>query len=402
MSAVAKNGGTRGARAGLVVVAAAVVAFVATAWFLHNYHRVEREIDLPPRGEAAYNPLYALKQSLRADGVRVDSRQRLNLAAHALGQRDTLLIYSDPRSLSPPEVRRVLEWVEGGGHLIVRTPGWRDGNDEADIALFDELGVVLKGEDGSRDCLPFQVAGEKPHVEFCGDQRFVFVEGEVPELAWGDLKNGYAYARQGWGEGHVDVLADFGFLSNGNPPAGLAGLFGGGGQGEGLREATHRALARQVLAPNYGHGAVHLVYAAQMPSLWRVALVRGWPVWLPLALALFAWLWLRAQRFGPLRPAPAPERRSLLEHVRASGDLLFRYGKGAMLYAAVRQAFLARLRRRDPLAAALTGEAQADAIARRLRVAPVAVLQALQTPAAHDRHAFRERISLLIKLRNQL
>jgi hypothetical protein len=50
----------------------------------------------------------------------------------------------------------------------------------------------------------------------------------------------------------------------------------------------------------------------------------------------------------------------------------------------------------------LTGEAQADAIGKRLNVAPNAVLQALQTPASHDKPAFRERISLLIKLRNQL
>lgn len=401
MNVMAKSS-TRGARVGLAVFAVAAVAFVAIAWFLHNFHRVEREFDLPPRGEAAYNPLYALKKSLQADGIRVDSRQRLNLAAHALDTRDTLLIYSDPRSLSPPEVDRVLDWVEGGGHLVVRTPGWRDGNDDVAIALFDELGVVLEGEDGSRDCMPFQVEGEKPHVEFCGSQRFTFIEDEVPELAWGDLKNGYVYARQAWGDGHVDVLADFDFLTNGNARGGLAGLFGGGGRGEGLREATHVVLARQVLAPNYGHGTAHLVYAAQMPSLWRVVFTRGWMVWLPLALALCAWLWLRTQRFGPLRPAPAPERRSLLEHVRASGDLLFRYGKGAMLYMAVREAFLSRLRRRDPLAAALTGEAQADAIAKRLQVAPNAVLQALQVPASHDKPAFRERISLLIKLRNQL
>lgn len=399
MNAVAKSS-TRGARIGLVVFVVAAVAFVAIAWFLHNFHRVEREFDLPPRGEAAYNPLYALKQSLRADGIRVDSRQRLNLAAHALGARDTLLIYSDPRSLSPPEVSRVLDWVEGGGHLVVRTPDLRD--EDVSVALFDELGVVPEVEDSDFGCMPFQVQGEKPHVEFCGGQRFTFVEDEVPELAWGDLKNGYVYARQGWGEGHVDVLADFDFLTNGNAPGGLAGLFGNGGQGEGLREATHVVLARQVLAPNYGHGTVHLVYAAQMPSLWRVVFTRGWMVWLPLALALCAWLWLRTQRFGPLRPAPAAERRSLLEHVRASGDLLFRYGKGAMLYMAVREAFLARLRRRDPLAAALTGEAQADAIAKRLQVSPAAVLQALQTPASHDKPAFRDRISLLIKLRNQL
>ncbi|KLD68954.1 hypothetical protein Y886_43930, partial [Xanthomonas hyacinthi DSM 19077] len=87
-------------------------------------------------------------------------------------------------------------------------------------------------------------------------------------------------------------------------------------------------------------------------SLWRTLFTRGWPAWLPALLMLLAWLWSRTQRFGPLLASPAGDRRSLLEHVRASGEHLFRYGKAALLYTAMRQAFLTRLRRRAPLAAA--------------------------------------------------
>src|SRR3546814_3831009 len=75
--------------------------------------------------------------------------------------------------------------------------------------------------------------------------------------------------------------------------------------------------------------------------------------WLPALLALAAWLWMRTQRFGPRLPSPEPARRALLEHVQASGEHLWRYGRASALYAAVREVFMARLRRRDPLAAAL-------------------------------------------------
>ncbi len=119
-------------------------------------------------------------------------------------------------------------------------------------------------------------------------------------------------------------------------------------------------------------------------------------------LALLAWLWLRAQRFGPWLPPLASERRSLLEHVRASGGPLFRYNKRAPLYFAVRQSFLARLRRRDPVAAALHGEPQVSAIAERLGVPANSVRVALQVPASHDKLAFRDRISTLIQMRNRL
>lgn len=401
MSAVAKRD-LRGARGGLLAAGVVAIVVVALAWFLHNYTRVEREFPLPPRGEAAYNPLYALKKALQADGVRVESRQRLDLSAHAPATRDTVLVFGDPRTMSPPDARRLLDWVARGGHLVVRTPRGVEWDKQLSAPLFGELQLVLRNDgDGSRECVPFQLEGEEPHIEFCGARRFGFA-GVVPELAWGDLKHGYVYARLVRGEGRVDVLADMDFLTNGRSESATGNLFGGAGSGSGLRDVPHRALARQVLAPNYGRGTVHLVYAAQMPSLWSLLLARGWPVWLPLALALCAWLWLRARRFGPQRPAPAAERRSLLEHVRASGEHLFRYGRGPLLYAAVRQAFLARLRRRDPLAAALSGEAQVAALAERFGLPADMLRKALQVPASHDKAAFRDRISLLIELRSRL
>lgn len=385
-------------RIALIALLVLGVAAVAVAWFLHTHHRVEKVLYLPPHGEAGYNPLYALKQTLQADGVKVQARQRLNLAEHVLGPRDTLLIYNDPRTLSPPDVRRLLDWVAAGGHLLVRTPAFsRGGAPYAD--LLDEVGVVPMTD--AAECEPFQVEGEDHHVEFCRGRRFGFDEVE-PELSWGDFGAGFVYARMAYEEGHVDVLADFDFLANGETNE---GLFGGDPTEPprgGLRDGPHRALARQVLAPNYGQGTVHLVYAAQMPSLFRRVLLEGWMVWSPLLAGLLAWLWMRMQRFGPEWPAPAAERRSLLEHVRASGEHLFRYGRGVLLYGAVRNAFLARLRRRDPVAAALTGEPQIAAIAARFEMSDTAVRTALQTPAGHDKQAFRDRISTLIQLRNRL
>lgn len=385
-------------RIALLVMLGLAVVGAGVAWFLHHYEQVEKQINLPPRGEAGYNPLYALKKALQADGLAVDSRQRLNLATQPLGQRDTLLILDDPRSMTPVESRTLLKWVAGGGHLVVRSPSTQGWQEKGDAALLDALAVL---PDDKVECEPMQVEGQDHHVEFCRGSRFTF-DGVEPELAWGDLKAGYVYARLAHGEGHVDVLADLDFLSNeggtdGRPTLGAEGVRTGG-----LRDGPHRALARQVLAPNYGHGTMHLVYAAQLPSLLRSVLTRGWPVWVPLLLALLAWLWRRMQRFGPQRPSPVGERRSLLEHVRASGEHLFRYNKRAMLYAAVRKSFLARLRRRDPLAAALGGEPQVHAVAERAGVSAELVRTALQAPSSHDKPAFRNRISTLIQLRNRI
>jgi len=381
----------------------AVLVVVGVLWFRQAYHRVQQTLYLPPTGEAAFNPLYALAKTLQADGVRVDVRQRLQLDEHPPDPHDTLVLFNDPRTLSPPQMDRLLDWVAAGGHLVVRTPLYLrseeiTGQDLPHAELLERLSLWLVEE--TPGCVDFQVEGEDHHVEFCNGRRFAF-DGVEPELSWGDLEQGYVYARLAHGDGHVDVLAEMDFLANAavrprlledltQPPKG------------GLRDGPHRALARQVLAPNYGRGTVHLVYAAEMPSLWRTLLAKGWMVWLPLLLALCAWLWRRMQRFGPALPSPAAERRSLLEHVRASGEHAYRYGRGVLLYTAVRQSFLARLRRRDPVAAALAGEPQVAAIAERLGVPAERVRSMLNVPASHDRRGFRDRISTLIELRNRL
>lgn len=389
-----------GTRNALIALGVAVLLGLVVAWFLHTYERVEKQINLPPRGEASYNPLYALKKTLQAEGITVNSRQRLSLGVHPLDARDTLLILNDPRSMTPVDARHVLDWVAGGGHLLLRTPPGMSEEDST-IPVLDALGILLTDE--SPDCEPLQVEGEGHHVEFCSGRRFFFDFDKVkPVHAWGNLQAGYVYARLAHGRGKVDVLADFDFLTNSGPSRGNPFSADADPSVGGLRDVPHRALTRQLLAPNYGQGTMHLVYAAEMPSLWRRVLQQGWPVWLPLMLALLAWLWLHAQRFGPWLPSPSRERRSLLEHVRASGEHLFRYNKRAPLYFAVRQSFLARLRRRDPVAAALSGEPQVSAIAERLGLPANSVRVALQVPASHDKLAFRDRISTLIQMRNRL
>lgn len=392
------NSGTRNA---LIFLLGLLLTSVLAAWFLGRYERAERELVLPPRGEAAYNPLYALRQTLRADGVRAESRQRLDLAAMRLQPHDSVLLLGDPRMLSKADSEALLAWVERGGHLILRTPA-ADDDDKTTPPIFDALDVSLEdGEPG--DCLKLAIPGQPEHSEFCNGRRFQ-IDEEAASHWWGGSED-YAYARLPYGEGNVDVLAEMDFLQNGGsgnrvrdnaldaapaPPSG------------GMRDVPHRLLARQILAPNYGHGTVYLIYSAELPSLWRTLFTRGWPAWLPALLMLLAWLWSRMQRFGPLLASPAGDRRSLLEHVRASGEHLFRYGKASLLYAAMRQAFLLRLRRRAPLAAALQGPAQAAAIAERLNLPAAQIEQALQPPAPKQHAAFRDRIRLLVQMRNQL
>jgi hypothetical protein len=400
----------------LLALLGVVVLGGLAAWFLHTYERVERMLPMPRTGEARRNPLYALQVALRKDEVTVQSRRRLQLfpngkeAPVPLAARDTVVIYNDPRTLTGAEVAGLLRWVEQGGHLVVRTPPMDLLAKNAPVPLLAQLQLRPLGRDRS-ECEEVKGARAHPAVAegatdgdegvaaahddaddydgggilFCGARRFTLV-GANPAASWGDLKNGYVFARIERGRGSVDVLADLDFLDS-----------------DQLEEPASFLLARQLLQPNYGAGTVHLVYAAQMPSLWATIIRRSWMAWAPLLLALGFWLWRRMQRFGPQFTAAASERRSLLEHIVASGEHAYRYGYAHLLYHAARDAFLARLRRRDPQAAALQGEPQLMLLAARFNGVPAAEIRdALLPPFSNDHNAFRTRIATLIRLRNRL
>ncbi|MGE8232766.1 MAG: DUF4350 domain-containing protein [Stenotrophomonas sp.] len=365
----------------------ALIAF----WFFRNFEKSSEEITLPAYGEPTYNALYALRETLIRDGVKAETRRKLDLPAMQLQPGDSVLMLDDPRLLTPAQVESLLDWVQFGGHLLLRVPDADEDLDGDEQGLLERLGVVTS--DAAARCQVWQVPGQASHDEFCSGNRFTLTDRIRAELRWADGggDDTLAYARLRYGLGRVDILGDMDFLLN-----------GAGAGDPGLRDLPHRDLARLMLAPNYGKGTMHLIYAMELPSLWKTLFERGWPVWLPLLLALLAWLWMRCQRFGALLPSPREDRRSLLEHVRASGEHLHRYRKSPLLYDAVRQAFLARLRRRAPVAAALTGEAQAQAIADHLQWPISRVQTALQIPPSQDDIALRDRIRLLIQMRNQL
>lgn len=367
----------------LGTVAVLALLGALAAWWLRTYERTEEWVDTPRTGEARSNPLYVLKLALRADGLKAEAQPRLQLDGKHLAARDTVLIYNDPRTLTRADAQALLAWVADGGHLLLRTPLPGPFAASSKVPVLTQLDVSPTL--GPPRCAGFDVPAEDPHVEFCRGRRFqVIGTTAAPVLEWTD-SHGAVYARLPHGRGYVDVLSDFDFLLN-----------------DSLKDGPHIALTRQLLAPNYGAGTVHLIYAADMPSFWWTLLRDSWMVWVPLLLALLSWLWLRMQRFGPLLPEPASERRSLLEHIVASGEHIYRYGYAHLLHEAARNAFLARLRRRDPQAAALAGETQVLLLSERFAVPASEIRDALSTPLARDHAAFRSRIATLMRLRNQL
>jgi hypothetical protein len=344
-----------------VTVAAIVFAAVALAigWFFYAFEYVEWEIPAPLHGEARYNPFYALAKVLRAEGVKVESHANFNLKTLHLGAADTLVLGADARTLSDVDVDQLFDWMDQGGHLVFALPPGSEGRGGK---LLDDLGLKVVDTWG---CVSWRTPRKKEPGRYCSPFAFKFdVKEETADgfdVLVGDAETGYRIGRQSWGDGGWLVVSDLKLLHN-----------------AALNDDPE--LVWQVLAPELRGGTMHLVYAVDVPPLYVLLVRSGWPLLVPLLLALLAWLWARSQRFGPLLPLAPGHRRALLEHIRAAGEFTFRRGDAGMLYAPLRRAFDERLRRADPSVAALDGEQQATVIAQRRGLSPSQVRQAL-TPA---------------------
>jgi hypothetical protein len=369
--------------AGALLAVALVAGF--TVWWRANYERVETVVDKPRSGEARSNPLYGLTLTLRADHVQVvDGSRPVWDERHSLADKDTVLVFSDSSLLSDVQAQRLLDWVERGGHLLMLAPL----ASPAESSLAGRLSIVTASAGG---CMVLQGAGKESTNLFCGSRRFA-LQGGTPAalLDWQDTPKGdethrSVYMRLAHGKGVVDVVSDFEFLTT-----------------DALKQPLKSDFTHRLLAPDDGAGTVYLVHDLTMPSFWGTLWRQYWMAWMPLLLVLLGWLWQRMQRFGPLLPAPNLERRSLLEHIDASGQHIYRYGYANRLYDAVRHAFLTRLRARDPQTAALNAPLQAAWLAERCGESASQIQEALEATAMPEPAQFRTRVALLIRLRNQL
>lgn len=362
-------------RAGILALVGLALV-IGLAAFVHYFEWEERELTLPPRGEASYNPLFALGTTLRARGHDVQVRPTLELEAMALAPGELLLLASDVRVLGVEASAALRDWVAAGGRLVFALP---DAERARTPPLLEALGLQLVETEG---CLEWQAPQAPRPARLCGRSGLQNGADARPwRWDWRDPQGVTRMAQGELGTGTWLALPEIDFLAR-----------------RALRKRSNAALAWALLQPLLGAGRVHVVYAVDLPPL-HVLLVRhGWPVWVPALLALLAWLWRRSQRFGPLLPLATPDRRALLEHLRAAGEFALRRRHGGALYAALRRRFEARLQRDAPALAALQGEAQVVALAAAWRIDPARVRAALQPSDLTRPEAFASAIRSLSQL----
>ena len=366
----------------VIVVLGLVLLGGGIAWFLTHFHQVPFELRTPPAAEARRNRLLALERTLAARGHEVFNQRRFSASEFTDAGRSAVVLDLDPRSLRAQDVDALLDFVARGALLLMRMPASAEGRAGP---LLDRLGVEPLAADPH--CVDL-ATGSTGSYTMCGGTRLggEDIASHYTQLARdADDDSGYWYGHAWYDDGRVFLVRELDMLHN-----------------NALDEAAAVALAEALLAPLRERERIHLFRGVDGEPF-HVLLVRvGWPVLLPAFLALLLWLWMRSQRFGPILPDATAPRRALLEHVRASGDFLFRRGQPAALHRAVLARVTKRLAEREPALAALPEDARIAALAERTQL-PAASLRLALHPAGLARaDVFFSAISTLQQLERRL
>ncbi len=422
-----------------------VVALMLSAcgyWLYENLIWTEVRIPGIPKGEAVTNNLYAAQRLLMAFGAKAQSTQGFRDLPEGDPARSALIFPTMRKTLSPRQRQSLLDWVNKGGHLVVVTYTLEDDGDQPD-PLLASFGVhqKMKGpppkaaakndnaddkENNDADGTPDQPKSEQPPkrrqapppppirrlprggyavdgdqncaaqtetatgsthfpaatLKVCFDSRFRMVSDNPPLWSAQDADGIHALSLA-HGKGRVTVMTDYRFMQN-----------------ERIGQADHADFLVALLGPELSGLNVTLVPREDVDGLRTLIWRYGWTVVLTLVLLIAVALWRDGARFGPLAPNPVAVRRSLIEHVRAGGEYLWRRDQARTLWQSTLNAARRRIARALPTAR--THEQLVKQVAAKTGLNDERVSQAL-IPVSHPgADAFLRAINTLEQMRKKL
>jgi hypothetical protein len=372
----------------LIVLLVAVILGYGVYWFFDNFEKVEQQIHVGLRGEAARNPLLAAERFLSRLELKTASRESLLGLSDLPPVPGALITTGDRLTLSEAEHERLLDWVSGGGHLIAKV---RDGpRAEAEGASAGDPGdepsaVPPRGlsdpflqtagyglqipdpdwGDGDHPAIDLSLPGG-PTLLVDLERDRVITGARPGDIALGSALGDHLVSRP-YGDGRLTLLTDIDLFGN-----------------DRIGDHDHAALLAWLTQLHTSPQVVWLVHGDDMVGLGGWLWTHARAVVITFAAIIALWLAGRAQRFGPILGMPPPDRRRITEHIQAAGEFYWRHGQGSDLLAEARGELQHRLARRYP---ELRHAGDAERIARIAELCglPVAIVrEALEAAPARD------------------
>jgi hypothetical protein len=359
-------------------------------WFSQNFGFAPQRVWVGYSGEARVNPLFAARLLLERLGFKVQQKADFRKLG-ALPPAATVILAADRAELDPAGARALLSWVErDGGHLIIGV--------ERELprdVLLQQINVEAhwKGSDEEEDQPPAPGIDRIPMPDGTELRADLLPSPTLVDLdedadAWRfSSRGGTRILQFAWGEGDITVLSTLRPFSNRE-----------------IGRLDHAELLAEITDATEP-GELFLIRHLESPSLLAWLIQHAMATLVALAVFLLVWLWRVIPRFGPLAPSPAPDRKSLLEHIRAVGRFYLDQRELARLLALLRADCVELFSRRAPHAQGLDDAARLREAARMTGVRPRELAQAFSgradTPADFS-NAVRTLASFRRRLRQSL
>lgn len=414
MSTVMNNSGQI-----LLYILLLVISLATGYWFYNNFAWVTEEQDVGFQGLAKTNKLLASEFFLRKMGVRVQQVNGLTALRDLPSTRHTLLIATQRETLNKELSQKLLSWVRAGGHLIVEARYFaadkikKDNNKSAinddlleEVMIFsrrsdaceckvddnnEEIPVIVSlGSDYYRSEEKDSQQNDKAknteiEVNFPYDKTLQKNSSESP-VTWLVKDDVGQYLMQfSLEQGLITVLTSTSIFNN-----------------KQIAQYDHARFLHYLLQQQGHDEAVWLIRVDDMPSLWRWLWTNAWPVMFSLSLLFLFWLWRAPLRFGPLLNDEQMQRRSLLEHIQASGYYRWHSSQSGYLLTKVQDILWNKIQAAHP---AVHREDQTQAYVKLEEITGVKeslIKQSLMTVDNITEQEFVNRIRILEMIRKHL
>ncbi|HMT94270.1 DUF4350 domain-containing protein [uncultured Thiothrix sp.] len=301
---------------------ALVVFALGCLWFVKNYELKEIDSYTGYRGEARSNDLFAARLFLKRMGIPTTRKDGLL----SLPDTDTVIVLDTGRyTMTQQKTQTLLAWVAAGGHLVTRArvdyaseaelAADEDSQQKPETEERDTLQQALQIEIGASQMLdekdlPFSLQLINQPKPLKLDLSFfneLLINNPNAKIYQANKKNFLIQIKHG--QGLISLAATLEFAEN-----------------HLIDKVDHAEFFWWLL---HSHKAdfkqVWLINQDTLPNLSTLLTQYAWPVLWMVAFLLLASFWALIPRFGAFIPEPVPERRRILEHIKASGQFMWKH-----------------------------------------------------------------------------
>jgi len=380
----------------LLMIFFGLIILGITIWLYINLDYQTIEKDLGYQDEALTNDYLAAEYFLRSMGNKSEEIELFKPNNRPLTKYDTLLITTHRQAFDVNRSKKLLDWVELGGHLIISAQISGGAKIKFRDHVLDKLGLFIEQKDLKEN----SIQGEEPvnvdiddadfwQVDFNDFNVIQKTDQFNAKINWQIEDEGRVHGVQiTLGEGKLTILSDLNIFNN-----------------DFIEDYDHAVflylLANDPLLSKQSGVFYYSLYEKNISLLgwlWRNA-----PLLLISLLCLVGFiLWMLVPRFGPVINIKQPVRRNFSEHLFAAGHYHWNFKYYNRLLNDVRKQLSYRVQLKYPEWSRANQQDQVMHFSDLSHLEPLLIKQALFDSDIKKESDFINKIKILEKLRKSL